>query len=49
MPNKPRIRIKFNETSASDMKRLVTMIRKKYNVQDITIQRTISAQNNARV
>jgi DNA repair exonuclease SbcCD ATPase subunit len=46
MPNKPRIRIKFNETSASDMKRLVTMIRKKYNVQDITIQRTISAQNN---
>ena len=47
MPNKPRIRIKFNETSASDMKRLVTMIRKKYNVQDITIQRTISAQNNA--
>jgi len=46
MPDKPRIRIKFNETSASDMKRLVTMIRKKYNVQDITIQRTISAQNN---
>lgn len=46
MPNKPRIRIKFNETSAADMKRLVTMIRKKYNVQDITIQRTISAQNN---
>ena len=47
MPNKPRIRIKFNETSAADMKRLVTMIRKKYNVQDITIQRTISTQNNA--
>ena len=46
MPNKPRIRIKFNETSAADMKRLVTMIRKKYNVQDITIQRTISTKND---
>ncbi len=45
MPNKPRIRIKFNETSASDMKKLVTTIRKKYNVQDITIQRTIAAKH----
>ena len=45
MPNKPRIRIKFNETSAADMKKLVTTIRKKYNVQDITIQRTISANH----
>jgi DNA repair exonuclease SbcCD ATPase subunit/DNA repair exonuclease SbcCD nuclease subunit len=42
MPNKPRIRIKFNGTSASDMKRLIATIRKKYNVQDITIQRTIT-------
>jgi len=45
MPNKPRIRIKFNETSAADMKKLVTTIRKKYNVQDITIQRTIAAKH----
>jgi len=45
MPNKPRIRIKFNETSAADMKKLVTAIRKKYNVQDITIQRTIAAKH----
>jgi DNA repair exonuclease SbcCD ATPase subunit/DNA repair exonuclease SbcCD nuclease subunit len=42
IPNKPRIRIKFNGTSASDMKRLIATIRKKYNVQDITIQRTIT-------
>jgi DNA repair exonuclease SbcCD ATPase subunit/DNA repair exonuclease SbcCD nuclease subunit len=42
MPNKPRIRIKFNGTSAADMKRLIATIRKKYNVQDITIQRTIT-------
>ena len=43
MPNKPRIRIKFNETSAADMKRLIATIRKKYDVQDITIQRTIGS------
>ena len=47
MPNKPRIRIKFNETTAADMKKLVTMIRKKYTVQDITIQRTITAANDS--
>jgi len=46
MPNKPRIRIKFNETSAADMKKLVTLLRKKYSVQDISIQRTIAAKNN---
>jgi DNA repair exonuclease SbcCD ATPase subunit len=39
MPNKPRIRIKFNGTTAADMKKLIATIRKKYNVQDITIQR----------
>lgn len=41
MPEKPRIRIKFNGTSAAGMKKLIATIRKKYNVQDITIQRTI--------
>ena len=45
MPLKPRIRIKFNETSAADMNRLVATIRKKYNVQDITIQRTITEKH----
>jgi len=43
MPKRPRIRIKFNETSAADMKRLIATIRKKYQVEDITIQRTIGA------
>jgi DNA repair exonuclease SbcCD ATPase subunit len=42
MPRKPRIRIKFNDTSAADMKKLIATIRKKYDVQDITIQRTIN-------
>ncbi len=46
MPNKPRIRIKFNETSAADMKGLIATIRKKYNVQDITIQRTITSTDS---
>jgi DNA repair exonuclease SbcCD ATPase subunit len=43
IPNKPRIRIKFNDTSAADMKKLVATIRKKYAVQDISIQRTINS------
>ena len=47
MPNKPRIRIKFNGTSAAGMKKLIATIRKKYNVQDITIQRTIDHATNA--
>jgi DNA repair exonuclease SbcCD ATPase subunit len=41
MPQRPRVRIKFNETSAADMKKLIAAIRKKYDVEDITIQRTI--------
>jgi hypothetical protein len=47
MPNKPRIRIKFNGTSAAGMKKLIATIRKKYNVQDITIQRTIDHATNS--
>jgi hypothetical protein len=43
MPVKPRIRIKFTDTSAADMKKLVATIRKKYDVQDISIQRTINS------
>jgi DNA repair exonuclease SbcCD ATPase subunit len=47
IPNKPRVRIKFNDTSAADMKKLIATIRKKYDVQDITIQRsTTSATSN---
>ena len=43
MPVKPRIRLKFNNTSAADMKKLIATIRKKYDVQDITIQRNTSS------
>jgi DNA repair exonuclease SbcCD ATPase subunit len=39
VPDKPRVRIIFNGTSAADMKKVITMIRSKYHVQDISIQR----------
>lgn len=47
MPKRPRVRIKFNETSAADMKKLIAAIRKKYDVEDITIQRTIGSAETA--
>jgi DNA repair exonuclease SbcCD ATPase subunit/DNA repair exonuclease SbcCD nuclease subunit len=46
IPAKPRVRIKFQDTSAADMKKLIATIRKKYDVQDITIQRTTASTNN---
>lgn len=39
VPNKPRIRIKFEDTDAADMKKFITMLRSKYSVQDISVQR----------
>jgi DNA repair exonuclease SbcCD ATPase subunit len=45
MPAKPRIRIKFQDTSAADMKKLIATVRKKYDVQDITIQRSTAIVN----
>ena len=47
MPKRPRVRIKFNGTSAADMKKLIASIRKKYAVEDITIQRTIGSTETA--
>jgi DNA repair exonuclease SbcCD ATPase subunit len=40
MPNKPRVRVKFNNTDAADMKKFITTLRSKYQVQDISIQRS---------
>lgn len=40
IPKKPRVRIKFADTSAADMKKLLSNIRKRYDIQDISIQRT---------
>jgi len=39
VPEKPRVRIKFNGTDAADIKKLIATIRNKYDVQDISIQR----------
>lgn len=39
VPLKPRIRIKFHDTSAADIKKFITTLRKKYSVEDISIQR----------
>jgi len=49
VPNKPRIRVKFKDTSAADMKKFIAALRKKYTVEDISIQRItdMSATNNA--
>jgi DNA repair exonuclease SbcCD ATPase subunit/predicted MPP superfamily phosphohydrolase len=43
VPAKPRVRIKFDDTSAADMKKFITTVRKKYKVQDISIQRVNNA------
>jgi DNA repair exonuclease SbcCD ATPase subunit/DNA repair exonuclease SbcCD nuclease subunit len=47
IPKKPRIRIKFNNTDAADMKKLIATIRKKYDVQDITIQRNANSTSTS--
>ncbi len=46
VPKKPRVRIKFNDTDASDIKKLIATIRKKYKVQDISIQRSANHVEN---
>ena len=42
IPKKPRVRIKFTDTDASDIKKLIATLRKKHNVQDISIQRNVN-------
>ena len=46
IPAKPRVRLKFTDSSAADMKKIITAVRKKYDVQDITIQRNSVATNS---
>lgn len=45
MPNKPRVRVKFNNTDAADMKKFITTLRSKYQIQDISIQRSNSSNS----
>jgi hypothetical protein len=46
MPNRPRVRIKFKDTSAADMKKFIASLRKKYSVEDISIQRVTDMSTN---
>jgi DNA repair exonuclease SbcCD ATPase subunit/DNA repair exonuclease SbcCD nuclease subunit len=47
IPKRPRVRIKFNGTSAADMKKFIAGLRKKYQVEDISIQRKTESVTSA--
>lgn len=46
MPKRSRVRVKFKDTSAADMKKFIATLRKKYTVEDISIQRITDASAN---
>jgi len=46
IPAKPRLRIKVKDTATSDLKRIVSDIRKNYKVQEIAIQKIHALNNN---
>ena len=46
VPRKPRLRLKVKETATSDLKRIVSDIRKNYKVQEIAIQKIHALNNN---
>ncbi len=46
VPVRPRIRVKFKDTSAADMKKFLAALRKKYTVEDISIQRITDISTN---
>lgn len=45
IPRKPRLRIKFSETDAADIKKIVTEIKAKYEVQDVVLNRVDTLTN----
>jgi DNA repair exonuclease SbcCD ATPase subunit len=46
MPKRPRVRVKFKDTTAADMKKFITALRKKYSIEDISIQRITDISSN---
>lgn len=46
MPKRPRVRVKFKDTSSADMKKFIASLRKKYSVEDISIQRITDMSNS---
>lgn len=45
IPKKPRIRLKIENTKAADVKRLLTEVKQKYKVQDVSLSRVNSYDN----
>jgi DNA repair exonuclease SbcCD ATPase subunit len=46
IPKKPRIRIKIEDTKAADIKKLLSVVKQKYKVQDVSLQRINNAQTS---
>lgn len=46
VPNKPRIRLKFKDTSAVQIKKIITILKKHHDVQDVSIQRLTDTYSN---
>jgi DNA repair exonuclease SbcCD ATPase subunit len=44
IPLKPRIRLKIEDTNASDIKKLLSVVKQKYKVQDVSLQRINNSQ-----
>jgi DNA repair exonuclease SbcCD ATPase subunit len=43
IPKKPRIRLKIEDTNAADIKKLLSVVKQKYKVQDVSLQRINSS------
>jgi DNA repair exonuclease SbcCD ATPase subunit/3',5'-cyclic AMP phosphodiesterase CpdA len=46
IPNKPRIRLKIEDTNAADVKKLLSVVKQKYKVQDVSLQRINNTQTS---
>ena len=46
IPPKPRIRLKIEDTNASDIKKLLSIVKQKYKVQDVSLQRINSISSD---
>jgi hypothetical protein len=44
IPTHPRIRLKIEDTSASDVKKILSIVKQKYKVQDVSLQRINTTQ-----
>ena len=49
VPTRPRVRVKFKDTSAADMKKFIASLKKQYLIEDISIQRVTDMSSNTNV